>query len=341
MTRATGGHERDPSEEREVAGVEPHRSNTPQRHPAIPFDPAGTVVTVGTFDGVHRGHWAVLKEIARRADAAGRRAVLATFHPHPLRIVRPDIAPRILTTPLEKKEILAETGLDYAVFLRFTAELSRYTPRRFVEEVLVAGLNVKELVIGHDHGFGRGRSGDASTLTEIGREVGFAVDVVPPEAINGIPISSTRIRNAIAAGDMVLAREGLGRAYAFRGVVVRGDGRGKCLGFPTANLQIASSDKLLPPAGIYAVWGVLRRGTFRGALHMGPRPTFHGSPPSVELHLMDFEGDLYGEEIRVDVVLRLRDVLPFGSVDSLVDQMRKDVDQANAVLLREASAGED
>ena len=339
MTSATGGRDSDSTEEREVAGVERHPSNGPQRHPTIPFNPAGTVVTVGTFDGVHRGHWAVLNEIARRANAAGRRAVLATFHPHPLRIVRPEIAPRILTTPLEKKEILAETGLDDAVFLRFTPELSRYTPRRFVEEILVAGLNVKELVIGHDHGFGRGRSGDASTLTEIGREVGFSVDVVPPESINGIPISSTQIRNAIVAGDMVLAREGLGRPYAFRGVVVRGDGRGKGLGFATANLQIASSDKLLPPTGIYAVRGVLRSGTFPGALHVGPRPTFQGSPPSVELHLMDFEGDVYGEEIRVDVVLRLRDVLPFGSVESLVDQMRKDVDQARSVLLKEGSAG--
>ena len=306
-----------------------------EEHPAIPFDSAGTVVTVGTFDGVHRGHWAVLEEIARRAKAAGRRAVLATFHPHPLRIVRPEIAPRLLTTPLEKKEILAETGLDYAVFLRFTPELSRYTPRRFVEEILVAGLNVKELVIGYDHGFGRGRSGDASTLTEIGRELGFAVDVVPPVDMEGTPISSTRIRNAVSEGEMALAREGLGRPYAFRGVVVRGDGRGSGLGFPTANLLIASSEKLLPPSGIYAVRGVLRRGTFRGALHLGPRPTFQGSPPSVELHLMGFEGDLYGEEIRVDVVQRLRDVLPFVSVESLVEQMGKDVDQARQVLRRD------
>jgi len=307
-------------------------------HPAIPFDAAGTVVTVGTFDGVHRGHWAVLEEIARRAKAAGRRAVLATFHPHPLRIVRPEIAPRLLTTPLEKKEILAETGLDYAVFLRFTPELSRYTPRRFVEEILVDGLNVKELVIGYDHGFGRGRSGDASTLTEIGRELGFAVDVVPPVDMEGTPISSTRIRNAISEGEMALAREGLGRPYAFRGVVVKGDGRGSGLGFPTANLLVASSEKLLPPSGIYAVRGVLRRGTFQGALHLGPRPTFQGSPPSVELHLMGFEGHLYGEEIRVDVVQRLRDVLPFVSVESLVEQMGKDVDQARQILLHDESS---
>ncbi|TVR53022.1 MAG: bifunctional riboflavin kinase/FAD synthetase [Gemmatimonadales bacterium] len=334
------GRERDHGQTSSRDPGERGRRVAAESHPAIPFDPAGTVVTVGTFDGVHRGHWAVLEEIARRAKAAGRRAVLATFHPHPLRIVRPEIAPRLLTTPLEKKEILAETGLDYAVFLRFTPELSRYTPRRFVEEILVAGLNVKELVIGYDHGFGRGRSGDASTLTQIGRELGFAVDVVPPVDMEGTPISSTRIRNAIAEGEMALAREGLGRPYAFRGVVVRGDGRGSGLGFPTANLLIASSEKLLPPSGIYAVRGVLRRGTFQGALHLGPRPTFQGSPPSVELHLMDFEGDLYGEEIRVDVVQRLRDVLPFVSVETLVEQMGKDVGQARQVLLRDEGSSD-
>jgi riboflavin kinase / FMN adenylyltransferase len=308
------------------------------RKPILPFDEAGTVVTVGTFDGVHRGHWAVLQEIAARARVAGRRAVLATFHPHPLRIVRPEFAPLLLTTPLEKKEILAEAGLDYAVFLRFTPELSRYTPRRFVEEILVGGLNVKELVIGYDHGFGRGRSGDASTLSEIGRDMGFAVDIVPPVDMGGTPVSSTRIRNAVLEGDMALAREGLGRPYAFRGIVVRGDGRGASLGFPTANIQIASSDKLLPPSGIYAVTGVLRRGTFPGALHMGPRPTFQGSPPSIELHLIDFDGELYGEELRVDVVERLRDVLPFDSAAALVDQMQRDVVGAREILARDDPA---
>lgn len=307
-------------------------SGSNHRGPSIPFDEAGTVVTVGTFDGVHRGHWAVLEEIGRRARAAGRRAVLVTFHPHPLQIVRPEIAPRVLTTPLEKKEILAESGLDYAVFLRFTRELSRFSPRRFVEEILVGAFNVKELVIGYDHGFGRGRSGNASTLAVIGKEMGFDVDVVPPVDTGGGPISSTRIRQAVMEGDMAAARAGLGRPYAFRGVVVRGDGRGKDLGFPTANLHVSFSEKLLPPAGIYAVRAILRRGTFLGALHLGPRPTFQGSPPSVELHILDFEGDLYGEEVRVDVLERLRDVLPFDSVAALIDQMRKDVDRAREVL---------
>ncbi len=303
----------------------------PALPPGIPRD-QGTVVTVGTFDGVHRGHWEVLLEIRRRALATGHRSVLLTFDPHPLRIVRPGQAPPLLTTPVEKKEILAESGLDYAVFLAFTPELSRYEPRRFVTEVLVGRLGVQELVIGHDHGFGRGRSGDAETLRQIGQELGFGVDVVPPVMVNGQPISSSAIRAALQAGDAPAAARALGRPYSVRGLVVRGDGRGRQLGFPTANLAVASSEKLIPAAGIYAIRGITRTGSFGGALHLGPRPTFVGSPPTIELHLLGFDGDLYGEEIRVDFVRRLRDVRPFDSVAALVAQMREDVEDARRVL---------
>ncbi|HSG49309.1 MAG TPA: bifunctional riboflavin kinase/FAD synthetase [Longimicrobiales bacterium] len=299
--------------------------------PGIPLD-RGTVITVGTFDGVHRGHWAVLQEIQARARASGRRSVLVTFHPHPLKIVRPQDAPPLLTTPVEKKEILAESGLDYAVFLTFTPALARYEPRRFVEEILVARLGVRELVIGYDHGFGRGRSGDAGTLREIGAELGFAVDVVGPVHAGDEPISSSGIRAWVAQGAMEQAQEGLGRPYSIRGVVVKGDGRGHQLGFPTANLSGFPPDKLLPPAGIYAVRGVTRSGIHDGALHLGPRPTFQGAPPSVELHLLDFDGDLYGEEVRVDFVRYLRGVRPFASAQALVEQMKADVHEARAVL---------
>ena len=309
----------------------------PKLPPGLPPG-RGTVLTVGTFDGVHRGHWAVLQEIRRRAEATGRRSVLLTFHPHPLRIVRPEHAPPLLTTPLEKKEILAESGVDYAVFLPFTPVLARYSPRRFVEEILLGRLAVEELVIGYDHGFGRGRSGDVDTLREIGGELGFAVDVVAPVESAGEPISSTRIRHALLAGDVEKARAGLGRPYSLRGLVVRGEGRGRTLGFPTANLAVTTSGKLTPQAGIYAVRGVLRRGTFPGALHVGPRPTFRGSPPSIELHLMDFEGDVYGEEVRVDFVRYLREVRPFASVEALIGQMREDVLLARHVLVEDEDA---
>lgn len=295
--------------------------------PGIPRD-RGTVATVGTFDGVHLGHWRVLQEIGRRAEESGRRSVLVTFDPHPLRIVRPEHAPPLLTTPLEKKEILAESGLDYAVFISFTRELSTYEPRRFVEEVLVGRVGAEELVIGHDHGFGRDRSGDSDTLVSIGAELGFTVDVVSPVAAEGQTISSSRVRRAIREGRLGEAWSCLGRPYSFRGIVVRGDGRGRDLGFPTANLRVGERDKLLPPEGIYAVRAVLRTGTYVGALHLGPRPTFQGSPPTIELHLLSFDQDIYGEEVRVDCIEHLRDILPFGSVSALVEQMRHDVEAA-------------
>jgi riboflavin kinase / FMN adenylyltransferase len=219
----------------------------------LPQDGRGAVVTVGTFDGVHRGHLAVLAELRRQAAGTGRRSVLVTFHPHPLRIVRPDAAPSLLTTPDEKKEILAETGIDYAVFLAFTPALSRFSPRRFVEEVLVRRLGLAHLVIGYDHGFGRGRSGDVNTLREIGAEIGFRVDVVDAVPLDGEPVSSSRIRKALIAGDVRAAAAALGRPYSLRGTVVRGDGRGRQLGFPTANLRVNDPDKLLPFEGVYAV----------------------------------------------------------------------------------------
>lgn len=297
---------------------------SPDLPPGIPTD-RGTVVTVGTFDGVHRGHWAVLQEIRRRARASGRRSVLVTFHPHPLTIVRPEHAPALLTTPDEKKEVLAESGLDFAVFLAFTRALSRYSPERFVREILVDRLGVEELVIGYDHGFGKGRSGDAETLQGIGDRLGFQVDVVGPVAAGDDPISSTRIRQAVTGAELAVAREGLGRPYSARGLVVRGDGRGRRIGFPTANLAGFDPAKLLPPAGVYAVRAVLRRGSWMGALHLGPRPTFQGATPSVEVHLLGFEGDLYGEELRVDFIERIRGVTPFASARALAEQLRRDV----------------
>lgn len=307
----------------------------------IPRDDRGTVVTVGTFDGVHRGHWAVLQEIRLRAKETGRRSVLVTFHPHPLKIVRPDQAPPLLTTPAEKKEILAETGLDYAVFLSFNHILAAYSPQRFVEEILIGRLGVQELVIGYDHGFGKGRSGDVLTLRDIGRDLRFTVDVVSPIRAGEEPVSSTRIRNALLEGDVEEARRGLGRPYCIQGMVVRGEGRGKSLGFPTANLWVPGDGKLIPPPGVYAVRAGVKRGVFGGALHIGPRPTFRGSPPTIELHLMDFDGDLYGDQIRVEFIQFLREVHPFSSASALVDQLKLDVSAARAALARDEGSGEE
>jgi riboflavin kinase / FMN adenylyltransferase len=302
--------------------------------PGFPPDHPGTVVTVGTFDGVHRGHWEVLEAVRKRAGRVGMPAVLVTFHPHPLRVVRPDHAPALLTTPLEKKEILAESALDYAVFLPFTHVLEGYSPERFVEEILVGRLRMKHLVIGYDHGFGRGRSGDADTLMEIGARMGFGVHVVEAFRTNGGAVSSSGIRRALHEGRVEDAARGLARPYSLRGPVVRGDGRGQELGFPTANVQVGDPDKLLPKEGVYAVHATLRRGEFRGVLHLGPRPTFQGSPPSVELHIFDFEGDLYGETVRVDFCGRIRDIHRFASRSELIAAIRDDCEQAAALLAR-------
>ena len=301
----------------------------------LPRDDRKAVVTIGMFDGVHRGHWEVLSEIRRRAEVVGGRSVLVTFHPHPLTIVRPESAPPMLTTPEEKKEILAESGLDYAVFLTFSPMLAAYSPRRFVEEILVERLNVGELVVGYDHHFGKGREGNVETLEVLGRELGFGVDVVGPVGSQGDAISSTKIRSALLEGDVETARWGLGRPYSLRGLVVRGDQRGRTLGFPTANLEVrggGEGGKLIPPPGIYAVRGTIRSGTFDGALHVGPRPTFRGSPPTIELHLLGFEDDIYGEEVRVDFVKYLREVRPFETSEALIEQMKKDVEQAREAL---------
>lgn len=304
----------------------------PSLPPALPDDGRQTVVTVGTFDGVHRGHWEVLEEIGRRAESIGGRSVLVTFHPHPLKIVRPEAAPPLLTTPHEKWEVLAESRLDYVVFVPFTRALQRYPARRFVEEILIGRMRMKELVIGHDHGFGRDREGTVDTLREIGRERGFPVDVVDAVTLDGEPISSSRIRRMLGDGDVTGAARLLGRPYHFDGLVVRGERKGRELGFPTANLSLRDPDKMLPKEGIYAVRAWVRGEHVNGLLHLGPRPTFAGFAPTVEVYLLDWSGDIYGDRVRVEVVERIRDVQPFSSVPLLIEAIREDERRGRAIL---------
>ncbi|HWP38039.1 MAG TPA: bifunctional riboflavin kinase/FMN adenylyltransferase, partial [Gemmatimonadales bacterium] len=246
----------------------------------------GTVLTVGSFDGVHLGHRRVLEEIAVRAQRANRRSVLITFDPHPLEIVNPAAAPPLLTLPAERREILAQSDLDVAVFLRFTESLSHFTPEQFVHWLLER-YAVKELVIGEDHGFGRGRSGDVAVLRQLGIKLGFAVDVVPPVTIDGRPVSSSLIRRAVAGGDLDTARRCLGRPYSLTAPVVPGAGRGRSVGYRTINLRLPDRRKLLPPDGVYAVRAEWRDGMAGGMMHLGPRPTFGDQERSLEVHLFD------------------------------------------------------
>jgi riboflavin kinase / FMN adenylyltransferase len=292
----------------------------------------GTTVTVGSFDGVHLGHQAVLREIDRRARAAGRASVLVTFDPHPLEVVNPDAAPPLLTTGPERLEILAQSPLDYVLLLRFDRHLARLTPEGFVREILLERCAVRELVIGHDHGFGRGRSGDVETLRRLGAAHGFDVDVVDPVDFGGQHVSSSRIRRAVAGGDLVTARAMLGRPYGVVGRVGQGERRGRLLGVPTINLSELSPRKLLPPDGVYAVVVEWRGGRVGGMMNQGSRPTFQDGRRVLEAHLFDFDGDLYGEWVRIEWVKRLRDVERFESAEQLQQQLQRDRIRAVAAL---------
>jgi riboflavin kinase/FMN adenylyltransferase len=274
----------------------------------------------------------VLAEIETRARSAGRKSLLVTFEPHPLEVVNPGAAPPLLTSGPERREVLAQTELDYVVFLRFDRDLASLSPEAFVRDVLIRQFNMKELVIGYDHGFGRGRSGDVETVRRLGREDGFLVDVVAPVAIGGHPVSSTQIRRAIIGGDLVSAARILGRPYSVSGRVVRGAGRGRTIGIPTINVAEVPANKLFPPDGVYAVRVETPLGRFGGMLNQGPRPTFGEASRSIEAHLFGFEGDLYGRWVRIEWVERLRDTRKFNSAEELVAQLAADRQQAHSVL---------
>jgi riboflavin kinase/FMN adenylyltransferase len=293
-----------------------------------------SVVTVGSFDGVHPGHRAVIDEIRRRAAAARTRCIVVTFEPHPLQVVNPHAAPQLLTPGDERLEALATTGVDRVVVLRFDRALASLPPEDFVARVLLDRLGMTELVIGHDHGFGRGRSGDETTLRALGARHGFSVDVVQAVDAGRTHVSSSRIRRAVAGGDLDTAAMLLGRRYAVSGTVVRGAGRGRTLGVPTINLGGVPPQKLLPPDGVYAVTVESRGGRFGGMMNQGGRPTFSEAPRTLEAHLFDFAGDLYGEQVRLTWLTRLRDVRRFASADDLVAQLAQDGADARAVLAR-------
>jgi len=300
---------------------------------------AGAVVTVGTFDGVHRGHQAVLAEITRRARARGGDSVVVTFDPHPLAIVNPSAAPPLLTLPAEKRRLLEAAGVSRVETLPFTPELARLEPVAFVRDVLRARWHMDELVLGHDHGFGRGRSGDVDTVRRIAASDGFAVDVVDAVKVDGQPISSTLIRTALAHGDIGLARRWLGRPYGALGTVERGAGRGRTIGIPTLNLPVPDARKLLPPDGVYAVWVTLPDGgRYGGMMNQGSRPTFGVTERGLEIHLFEFDAEIYGATVWVEWVGRLRDVRAFPSREALIEQLAQDRTAARRSLNGEGIA---
>ena len=301
----------------------------------LPPDIEGTVVTVGSFDGVHRGHRLVLERLTMRAQALGLRSVLLTFDPHPLEIVNPAAAPPLLTIAGERSEVLVESRLDYAVVLPFTPALAQYDATQFVDEVLRRRLGMRELLVGYDHGFGRGRSGDANVLKALGESRGFAVTVVPPvQGRDDRPISSTSIRRAVAGGDLARAADGLGRPYSVSGTVVPGAGRGRRIGFRTMNLAPPSPRKLLPPEGVYAIQAQTPSGSFGGMLNLGPRPTFGEHGTTIEAHLFDAAGDWYGSRVRLDFIARLRETRKFPDAAALARQLKADEEGARVAVDR-------
>lgn len=299
----------------------------------LPPDITGTIATVGTFDGVHRGHQDVLAQLVARARATGLRSILVTFEPHPLEVVNPAAAPRLLTVGAEKVEVLAESGIDYLMVVPFTERLRRYSAEQWFELVLMRRYRVRELLIGYDHGVGRGREGDVEVIRDIGRRLGVPVEVVPSVTLpDGRAVSSTTIRRAVAGGDLDRAALGLGRPYSVGGHVVAGASRGRLIGFPTINLEPVSPRKLLPPEGVYAVRVQTPRGPFGGMMNLGPRPTFGDATLTLEAHLFDAEGDLYGTYVRIEFVERLRDTMRFPDADALRAQLARDEERARAAL---------
>jgi riboflavin kinase/FMN adenylyltransferase len=305
----------------------------------LPSHVGDTVVTVGTFDGVHLGHVDVLNRLVARARETQRASVLLTFAQHPLELLRPEVAPLMLTTRDEKLAAIAPSGIDYVVVLPFTHSFSQHSAEQFVDLLLRDRLGMAELLIGHDHGFGRGRSGDVDTLRMLGGLRGFDVDVVPPvQTSDGQPVSSSRIRSAVAAGDLVAAAEGLGRPYSIGGVVIAGDARGRALGFPTLNVQPESPRKLLPPDGVYAVVANTPLGRFGGMMNLGGRPTFGDERRTIEAHLFEGAGDFYDMPVQVELVARLRDTKRFDGPSALMAQLAIDEQDARRALTLLAEA---
>ncbi len=302
-----------------------------------PWPDARSVLTIGAYDGVHRGHQAVIAQVRRQAEAIGARSVVVTFDRHPASVVRPESAPRLLTDLDQKLELLEATGVDATVVVSFDEAQSREEPSSFVERVLVGCLRAKRIVVGEDFHFGRNRHGNVGLLRALGVPNDFEVEPLElVERTDGVdePISSTAIRRAMAGGDVEVAGALLGRPFQVRGNVVQGDQRGRLLGFPTANVEVPNL-VCLPADGVYAGWYLRPAGARQAcAINLGRRPTFyeHADHSLLEAHLIDFEGDLYGELARVEFTNFLRSERKFDGIDALKVQLKHDVEQARALL---------
>ena len=292
-----------------------------------------SIVTVGTFDGVHRGHQAIIDYLKTRAERQSGRSTLVSFDPHPRSVVHGREVP-LLTTISERSTIVERLGIDRFVVVPFSSEFAQLEPEDYVGTVLVERIGLQEITVGYDHRFGRKRKGDVDLLRELGASYGFEVDVIPAQEVDHDVVSSRRIREILAEeGDVEQAASLLGRAYHLEGVVSRGEGRGRQIGYPTANLALRDDRKLVPRRGVYAVSVRLPDGReCGGMMNIGRRPTFDGMDVTVEVHVFDFEGDLYGEELSVQFLQRLRDEREFDSADALAVQLSEDEQHCRTIV---------
>jgi len=292
--------------------------------------PRPTVVTIGSFDGIHRGHQHLIAQVTARAREIGAESALVTLHPHPKVVLRSNSPMQYLSTLEERLDLLAPLGLDYGIVFPFSLETSQMRARAFVQ-LLLTHAHMREIFCGADFALGYKREGNVDFLRALGAEKGFAVNVVAPQAFEGGIISSTRIRELVAQGELDEATRLLGRYPSVRGRVVKGDQRGRTLGFPTANLAIAER-RLIPANGIYACRVKIGEQWHGGAANIGVRPTFDNGARLVEVFVLDFDGDLYDQVIEVQFVKRLRPELKFPSVRELIEQMHRDVAETRQVL---------
>lgn len=309
-------------------------SSSVSQNAAIP-ERKPSVVAIGNFDGVHRGHQAVLQQARSLADTRGLECVVLTFDPHPSVVLGRPAPPRLAT--LERRmELLRASGAGDVVIQPFTKELASWSPEHFVRDLLEAKLHARIVVVGENFRFGHKRAGDFETMKALGKELGFEAVAAHVAGDAEGPFSSTRVRGAIGAGEVAKAAEVLGRPHALSGTVEQGDKLGRTLGFPTANL--GNVNEMLPPHGVYAVWverlDSSEKGRLPGVMNIGVRPTVDGTKLRLEVHLLDFEGDLYGATLRVELIERLRGEMKFDGLPALKAQIAKDSEQARAILAR-------
>ncbi|HDZ07377.1 hypothetical protein LCGC14_0118700 [marine sediment metagenome] len=293
-----------------------------------------TVITIGTFDGVHIGHLKILNKIINHAKDTALKSSVLTFFPHPRMVLQKDANIKLLNTIDEKITILEKLGLDILIIHPFTKEFSRLTAIEFVRDILVNTLYIKRVVIGYDHRFGRNRTANIKDLITFGSTYNFTVDEIPAQEIDEVSVSSTKIRNALEDGDIETANSYLGYEYMLTGTIIKGKGIGKQLGYPTANLNIAEDYKLIPKNGAYVVNSSIADKTVYGMMNIGFNPTVNGTEKSIEINFFDFDTDLYDQKIQVNILVRLRDEHKFESIDALKAQLAKDKEKSIEFIQR-------